>query len=782
MAHVKRCYVFLFLFCLLGNAECRYACVYADGLSHALAPGSAFQSPGAKKEAKVLPLDKLQQTLREDEPVEYPLKDVPKESFKNILVFGMVDKIKFADPKLGEEMIALWPLVAALNRTYPQAHIYVATPFPDIFFARQFGDKVTPVPLTAADITSWEYAVPEWEGHTVDRLIGTDSRTMLARFVREKRIDAVFDLSYYFRFLMDHPLEEASRGGMPYIFRIESPVRCASVQGPFLWKDPVITEYADRYGKRRLVAGMSETMKKTAPGKVFIPAGLWLMAVEQCRNLGLDIDAATLPYLHLTVPESAGAMAMVKELYHQNYPGGVFDPSRKIIIINVYAVTQQRLLSEMDWALIIRALILNAGDAYILFTRGGRMDADTAYVDRIMNVLQGLLPVPKRTCLIMPRVDIYPYINDMLGIASGVLSLDTGMSHLSSGVYNVPTAVITTPMIWHWLPPRENVYPISVDIYSSVRDRTAALLPQVVTFAEQIKNTPEPPAAQAAKAAIASPTERMKMDQELFERAVRLEDVERQIRSAIESHIRVLGLTNYFASLTVPDEGLVPPILFVDSTVQTGVGIPRFSAKLFVPDAGHTYLFVDLASLDKGVGPDGKALYSIKPHVLMYDILHEIVGHRFAGYLFQCFFIERRLAAAGDERKELQLKAEEEMVARFMLYLSLYRLHQLGAVQLDEHTQRRFKHYVKITDIETLVNRITRLVGVMAQNECLSTFRYTALLKDKTVVEDIKGRLRDEYIPVMLELFGMSGMYERGVPRKADPAVFDIPHDVERSS
>ena len=768
----------IFIAFILFSETPGYSEFYDIYAKKSLAPPSLFQETKDSPEQKTVPapLGKIAQRIRQEKPsISYPLNKIPKEDIKHIIVFGLIDKTP-ESAKLGEDIINLWSLVSGLHKKYPQAIIYVGSHFPEIYRARQFRGKIQPIPRSPEDIENWSYFKNEWKDYFLSNITSLSSSEHFLNFIKDKKIDLVVDTTKKSRFLLfGHP-EQQENFRMPHVLVVESAIRFSSALGPDLWRIPEDTLYWDREGKSYTVTGKQEIIETLTPSGNFPPGGIWLFAMELYKRLGLDIDKSTLPKIELTIEESVGALAMVREFIHSSAPDRSFDPTRKIIVINVYAVTQRHLLSRETWAHLIATLIKNTDNAYFLFTHGGEMDRDTFYVDDIVKLVQKELPEAKDN-IIMPRMNVYPHINNILGITSGLVTLDTGMSHLASGVYNIPTAIFTTPNIMHWLTPRDNVKPIILvseyDLLMSyagydtdvIKKRAFELAEkELISFAHLIETMPERAESQAAKAAVASPYERHRLDFELFNKSVEMHQTEKHLRDTLEHYIDILDMKKYLAAMNISLEQLIPPVRFVNSATQTGVDIPRFSAKLFTTHEGKTFLFVDLSTLSVAPTEDGDTVATINPDVINFDIVHEILGHMLARLMYTELQQSHEWRPDIDENTILELRAEKELLARFTLYLCLYRLEKLGEIRLKENLRKRLTRMRAINDIDSFVNITTRFVGILIKNECLSTFRYTGLLHNKELTNKIKSKLKRTYLPHILELFGLTHMFKDYVP------------------
>jgi hypothetical protein len=719
--------------------------------------------------AKTAPAVPMQQTLTEPElrTIEAPLSRIPAEEVKNILVYGLVDRIRF-DPKLGEEIIMLWPLVSALHARYPHANIYVASQFPDVFFARHFGPKVIPVPRNMRDVKNWKYTRSNWDSFTLPEISEPRKAGARAAFIEDRKIDMVFSLSLARnRFV---PREEllARNAAPPHIFALDPITLYSSALGPQMTGKPKPALYQDRGGTLYTVAGTEDIRRQAAPSDRLTEAGIWKWMIGAVRTLGLDVGENAPATLRLDISEAADALVLLRELFYKNNPAGVFDPTKKLIVVNVYAVTQGTLVTEDEWFELIATLVRNVGNAYFLFTHGGEMDADFMLIENIVEKVNKQVPGAENSMLV-PQFNIYPHINHLLGIASGIITPDTGMSHLASGVYNIPAAVITTNSILHWMPPRENATPVIIMRhgellrhygYSPYSRNAVALLQgnfsfalgKIREFAEEIARAPERPEAVAAKIAGATYTERAELDQELLRHAVPQPHAEKDLLFFIKKTLDGLPMRD-----TLPRD-LTPRIAFVDSAAQTGIGVPRFSAKIFTPRVDEPILLVDISSLETVTLPDGTEAQTVKEQTKKLDILHEIVGHLAARRLFQSFGMLHNPLIAHDDKTRRFLQTEEEVLSRIMHFIAAYLLYKNAGMSFDEGMVKKFQRLDAMTDFDWIIDLTIRYVAYLSRNECLSTYAHAEALRDPETAGKIKADLKQKYLLGIFEFFGVQGV------------------------
>ncbi|MDP8298673.1 MAG: hypothetical protein P9L88_02035, partial [Candidatus Tantalella remota] len=731
-----------------------------------------------------------------------PLQHIPEDDVKQILI--MSDVLLKATKKIGESVIDLWALVTSVHKKYPEAVIYVGTTFPGIFRADQFDGKVVPMPTREYDIEDFGYEEDEWRDFTIDKMIWTsdipsyryrledsekvrnDMSQRRLRFLAEKEIDLVFDMGVmpaYYRDVHKRMAKAYPGKPSPHVFSIRSAIGATHAFSPDVWGNFQGPDYEDREGNVYGVAGIEDLKETIMPGNVLGKAGIWETNMCVLRMMGLDVDNKNLTQIKLSVEESVGALMILKEWFYSMNSGASpedFDPTKKIIVVNVYAVTHwQDILTSDMWSELIDYLVENIDNAYFIFTSGGEMDGDTYYIDTIVNKLRA-----HGSDILIPRVNIYPYINDILGISSGLVTLDTGLSHIGNGVYGVPTAVITKPNILHWLTPRDNAYPVMADdvntanvmatLGGGIRDlldqeQIDELSGQVVKpyieslrpYVEYINNTAERPAAVAAKAAAASVEERARMDSELLANRKDFIDAEFDIKIFLYNVINRLGIREHLELLGVPVSEVIPKIDFVDSAAQAGVRQPRFITKLYTPEPGEVHLLVDTSALERVVANNGSETMKVKENIKKIEVLHEVVGHIFACYVFTGFK-EAHLRTDGNVEKELppEIKAKEEILARLMTFLVLYRLNKNHPRMVGQDLRNYLWHKgidLTVPEFGIYVNVILESMLRVEDVTDISGYRYNKIIRsDSSILNAINKDIRERYLPELEILFGLA--------------------------
>ncbi|MFC2149219.1 hypothetical protein ACFLQ8_00790 [Candidatus Auribacterota bacterium] len=721
--------------------------------------------------------------------LQRPLDYIPKEDIKSILVaYPYISSV--GTPKLGEEVIVLWPLVTSLYKKYPKAIIYVMTNFPDLFRVKQFDGMIRPVPLSAEDAGNWGYNVSEWEGFTYDDLLSNKAPGTRLRFLSEKKVDMVIDPSRTNMMISLLQKEVPEAGLSVHMIGMESILMNIFAMSPVVRRISGDTFYNDPGGNVYKVPGADKMYDRLAPTRELRSSGIWNLSIDSCRLLGLDVDADNLTSISLDVSESVGALALVKKMFYEQYPRGVFDSSKKIIVINVYAVTQRTLMSRQQWIRFITEFIDNTENAYFIFTRGGKMDPDYDYVDDIAAGVNGKLRTTEMK-IILPRIDIYPHLNNILGISSGLLTLDTGMSHVSNGVYNIPTAVVTNNQILHWLTPRENTFPIRLLVefgHSPFQDGLFRIpygegakakvfegaANSVREYARAISALPERPEAKAAKVAAASHKERVRMDRELVEKKLHYPGAKRDLIVYLRYYINALGIKEACSRLGIDTDKLIPTIVFVDSSAQTGVNVPRFTAKLYSPSRDRSYLLVDTGSLEEAVIGEGTSVKVVRDEVRGFDIIHEVLGHMMARMLFDKYMDAYERAEEMNEEELLEIKTEEEVVARLMLFFALLKMKDIEPAMVDNSIRKVLDDFDITASRDMLLDIFLLAVERLDKSECLSTHRYSEMLRRRPVSGEIKQIMIRDYLGVLADLFGVAGMIPGIKPSRREPVPAEV--------
>jgi ADP-heptose:LPS heptosyltransferase len=687
-----------------------------------------------------------------------PLNGIDPAGIKNILVY--TDTLE----KLGDTAISLWPLVSGLYEKFPNATIHVKSRFfRDIFASRIFQDRI-------------KDATVSWRFKTSDDAVA---------FVRQNDVDMVFELTDKFGFSGKLTEDVPSGAKQPYIFSMLPPSILDSA-ACFIDKDGAKYRITGEEGLRELAMRRVKAVDRQGIYPIRergSEPSSWLYAVEAYKLMGLDIDEDDLPANMPTLEEAVDGLSIIKKWYDDLYPqeaSSRFDPSKKIIGINVYAVTQDSFLKDDEWVVAIAELMKRTKNAYFLFTHGGPMDEDISRIERIVRevnaelVRQGLDPSdPAMAQIIIPRVEnIYPYIHDIFGVTTAFVTVDTGIGHLASGVYDIPTAILTHEGILHWFPPRANASAVIIPQITNVEMRllldsghydTDAMLAgfnkmrmdriraEMADFAKIINDNPERPAVQTAKRAAASISERAGLDKELVKNS-RDEDcavAKNDLKKYVDARLEALGVSSLVS---------MPPMIFVDSSTQTEVNAPRFTTKLYTDDDGVTYLMIDRNALYRAAG--GTLL--VRREIKDVDVMHEVMGHLLARSLFAAFkeahlpgYLARQEGAERTKEKMVVpiRRAEEELAARLMTLIAMHRLLSVDKDLVSHDTRKRIESLdIDLANMD-LDKYIEAAVRWMKSDKSLNALRYRWLMTPSLELR-LKDRTRSDYLAGILKAFG----------------------------
>lgn len=406
------------------------------------------------------------------------------DSPRRIFIVG--DYKTLSENKLGENIIAMWALVTAVHKRFPEAHIYVSFPYNDFYNAEMFNRKIIPVPSDIEQINNWYYGQEEWvfedpasgkkSFYKMPELCQTtyEGREMRDNFIKDKNIDMVFEVS-----LNPGRFWSAEKSSKNYdLFSILSPLSITHALRNTVEKPRrAIMTYSDKQGilyNVELDSHASEIISKGSLSQ----GGIWDMSMAFCRSLGLDVDRSNLMYIQPTAVEYEQAVKDVATLTADNSIDS-WNPGDKLILVNVYAKTQENLMGVKSsvraeqWAEYLAKGLEHIEDAYVVFTRGGEMDEDIEFVEHVAERLKQKskdMLQKNRNHIIFPRASVYSLISNLLMLADAVITLDTGMSHLASGVFNVPTLLITEENILHWATTRNNLYPVCLETQKIYED------------------------------------------------------------------------------------------------------------------------------------------------------------------------------------------------------------------------------------------------------------------------------------------------------------------------
>lgn len=694
-----------------------------------------------------------------------PFASIPPGEVKNILVYNMQRYYSgIADPKLGETIIDLWPVVTELWKKFPDATIHLAAAYPDIFQAQQFQGRI--VSLDKEALKGEEGRIKFLSDVAPDMIVEVSPAPVTFSSVIKK--------------LYPEPGPAAAALGRPYYVGIASPASMTGAMDRVMLRDPSPILFVDREGREYKVEGLGDLTSEISEesfammdGKFRMrpqmkKAGSWNYSMGVCRMLGLDVNAGNLCHIELSLEEAVAALKWLERCHYA--PGGrPFDPMKKIVVVNVYAVTQSELISDEDWVDIIYALIKTVDNAYFVFTHGGIMDKDFQYVNDIIKGVEEKMNAEKlsgnalngnawRNEIILPRVpDIYPHINNILGVASAVVSLDTGFTHLTSGVYAVPTAIITHNDIVQWMPPRDTAEGIILpnvpigdlmqlsffdpETYLKSKEQFSEKRKEILTqgikvLADSVNKRSEWPSARSAKIAALSSRMRATLDKRLLASPLPISLAVRGLVGYVSASVRGLGMANL---------GLIPRVVVVDSAKQMGIGIPRFKFKLYTDDDGEVYLLIDKSAFDmRGTAAEIERAM---------EFMHEVVGHRLVRMLFP-EFMEAGIEALkrGDRKDILVTKTAEEVLACLVTIMAISQVGHITATLTREEERERLLWVCPGFGEVTPEARIRAVMDdLLVRNQELNAYWYKEVIQKWG--ESIKQAVLSSYMPVVERFF-----------------------------
>jgi hypothetical protein len=271
----------------------------------------------------------------------------------------------------------MWALVTTLWRQFPEATIYVASPYSEIYLAKQFKGRIKPVKIEELE-----------------------KKEDLARFLSQQKIDTAFNISP-----APHALRYFNGESLPNLFEIPSASSMTSAMEDVLHRlSPIY--FRDRNNRLHRLSGEDELFRNLfgnaverpdAEGRLHLPlgeAGIWRLSIEMCRQMGLEVTRDDLFAISLDSEESRkearDGVRLLEEVYNRQHEGEPnapkFDRMKKIVVVNIYAITQAYILDENDWiegllALIEGKTVEENGklvhkpgikDAYFVFSEIGR--------------------------------------------------------------------------------------------------------------------------------------------------------------------------------------------------------------------------------------------------------------------------------------------------------------------------------------------------------------------------------------------------------------------------
>ncbi|MBD3379417.1 MAG: hypothetical protein GF408_03030 [Candidatus Omnitrophica bacterium] len=709
-------------------------------------------------------------------PVEKPLDKIDPREIKQILI--MENRKAIMEAKLGETVIDVWPLVSGLRKKYPEAVIHIVSDFPGAFEGKIFKGKIRPLTKDKAEEIY-------------------SSREKRIGYLEENDIDMVFEIGRPAMNFYDTGPVDFGDLEMPYIFEVNSPMGWTSAISPSISIIGGKQSFRDRQGRRYYIPFDKQDFLEGIAAPSYDPsisgatwkldkAGIWALAMRNSCLFGLDVNADNLLSIGPTPDETVGALRWLEEEHKRSSGGETFDPTRKIIVVNVYAVTQQNLVPEDVWVDLITNLIENVKGAYLVFPHGGEMDKDVWYVDRIVRKVRQKFKargVAAETLMngnemILPRQDIYPHMQSLLGITDAVITLDTGLSHLANGVYDIPTVVITSGDILQWMVPRDNatavigkpgmMHFIGMAGMKVLQER---LIEEIESFAKEINRKEERPLAKLAKAAAVWVRRRAELDRDLLENyRIDCPEAEEDLRDFIIQVMKILD---------VPLK-IMPEIVFVDSSPQTEMGIPRFSIKLATFEKGRSYLLVDKSTLYDPLEPGSRLAVEkeeaqnralVRYETKVTDTLHEIMGHLLIRSVFEEFkethFNAMRIDMSVERYTErdtslryvydyiLKVKTEEEVLARIMTILAAKEISSRRPDIINADILRSLEDIGIDLGAGNMFDNLDAILDWTGKGKALSTLRYNETLAKHR--DDIKKDILMKYKPAMerMRFFGM---------------------------
>jgi len=705
--------------------------------------------------------------------IEKPLLKIPESEIKNIFVLLSQDGPVPMNEELEETTILLWPLVTALRKKYPDATIYLASNPQEVFTARQFRGKVKQLSLNDFN----------------DLFRNKEKRE---RFLADNNIGLIIDLSSR----MHHQFYSSRdflTGERPYIVNALSPMAQIAPVYPNL-QNPGIIYFYDRQGKEYEVSGIESVFPKIADPILVAntssdaggtrtdwrlkKAGVWMFPIEIYQLLGLDTTIEDLPTMRLSMAESVNALDWMRRLFEEtNTDGslGAFDPNKKIVIVNTYAndIFKSKLIKKEEWADIILDLVRDLDDAYIVLSCGHRDERVVNFFYQDMHEVMSLVETEIRrqglntkSKVLFPKTkDAKQRIDRVMGISSNVLALDAGFSHLANGVYGIPVFSITGEGFLHMLPPRDNAqtielpvgaFPVDiVEAIASIRAQKAvsaedakskleSLRAGIRKFIATVNSQPERLEARKAKLSALSLDERKNLDFALLTNSFLQVDVDNK---DLESFIDRC----YAAISDDPSQLPRPEIRYVDTARQRGFDFASYKAKLFTPEVGKTFLYIDRSALAE---KDGK--FVVNDDDKGFWILHEITGHVWARYLFDDFArMHPKDKSKYSEEAINIMRAEEEIVAWLMTFMAVDRLIASDPSLITGRARQRIQNieaeFVKKTGIRAYCQGIIEYVAHGIDDP--SAGRYIEMLRGNNRAR-IESDIYDKYLPTLAQVFG----------------------------
>ncbi|MBI3321687.1 MAG: hypothetical protein HYZ91_05410, partial [Candidatus Omnitrophica bacterium] len=364
-----------------------------------------------------------------------PLSQLSPETIRHILIV-----VEAPISRRGGQTVSLFPLVVGLRRRFPEAVIHVSSTIPELFNTESLQGIIRPVPEVLARPLSWGQPPA--------------AHTAAAQFLSANPVDLLIAIGFREGFFTPAWVALPS-DARPHLVEFQG-----VAQTGFGMEHGAVApvRYRDRQDHQYEVAAPDGS-----PGEASLSDGMssplfWEIAIRFARLLGLDVEGATLPVLRVTETERELTRQALRTWYAAGLPSSPFDPNRRLLVLNLVAGTFNNLLTAEEWRRLITRLVRALPQTYVVVPHGGPSDPWYATIMRIVESVkrqEGIDP----TTLIVPMVNVYPFLHGLLGLAD-VLTVDTYLAHHAS-LYGLRHLGIITPHR-DWLPPRESVVPLLV--------------------------------------------------------------------------------------------------------------------------------------------------------------------------------------------------------------------------------------------------------------------------------------------------------------------------------
>lgn len=384
--------------------------------------------------AKTPPTDQIREDLQL--PFSFNIEGQIIRPFDS-LSEGQVGNILILDDvgKLGVSIIDIWPLIVSLRKKYPNKIIYVASEYAEIFLARHFQGMVKPI--TSPVLTGYE--------------------EKFGKELIEKGVGLILSVSLspeaHSALILDAIKASDPNAAVPFVINI---FRGSASPMDIKWLlEPEQPTFTTKDGREFKIYGFSADSIFDASG-----SGVWRHSFQLCRALGLDLEETDIDVVKETADDEKEVLDFLEREYRAQTPQSFretsFDRRKPIILVNVYAITQKDIVPPDFWVEMLVRLI-NRFDAYYVFSAGSPKDQPTSYVEKIVNYAREQVGPEKANTIILPKMPLYPYIDELIAHSVGVVTPDTGFGHLASGVYGKRTLLLIKPSSYHWKLFRNNV-------------------------------------------------------------------------------------------------------------------------------------------------------------------------------------------------------------------------------------------------------------------------------------------------------------------------------------